>query len=329
MFVIAKDGSGDFSSVQAAVDALPVSAPAPRTLFVRAGEYREKVVVNKDNVRIVGEDAARTALVFSDSARSVDAFGTPLGTFRSYTLLVSGRDVTLENLTIRNDAGDGRLMGQAVAAYAAGDRGVWRRCRLIGCQDTLFLGPITLDVAAAAAPRALPQGVAHAGDCSDVFGRQYFEDCYVQGDVDFIFGSYRAWFARCTLFMNARGGMYTAANTAEASPYGFVFDHCVLTGACAAAAAYLGRPWRAHARTVFLSCEMDACVSPQGFMDWDESRPVTGRLAEHDTRGARRDLSARHPREAILTDAQAAEYTLTRVLSGADGWRPDKEAAPC
>ncbi len=142
------------------------------------------------------------------------------------------------------------------------------------------------------------------------FSRQYFENCYIQGDVDFIFGCYRCWFERCTLFMNERGGFYTAANTNPAQPFGFVFSRCLLTGACEPGQGYLGRPWRKGCATVFLECEMDEHVAPEGFIDWDEERVVTARCGEWRTSGARADQSPRHPSQKRLTDEEAAKVTL-------------------
>ena len=327
MTIIATDGSGDFTSIQAAVDAVPFGSCAPEILLVRMGEYHERVIVNKDNLRIVGEARDRTLLTAKGCAKDLNAEGQPRGTFLSATLLVTGNNVTVENLTIRNDAGDGRDVGQAVAVYAAGDRGVWRSCRMIAAQDTLFCGPTMPKVARDALPRLIPEGVPSVGDCPPVPQRQYFEDCWIQGDVDFIFGPYRCWFERCTLFMNERGGFYTAANTPEGMPCGMVFHRCRLTGACPPGQAYLGRPWRAHAQTVFLDCGMDECVSPQGFADWEGGAPVTALYGEHGTRGARADQSTRHPGQKRLTDGEAARLTLRYVLGGCDHWQPDRPAS--
>ena len=154
-------------------------------------------------------------------------------------------------------------------------------------------------------------------------GRQFFDHCLIRGDVDFIFGPYRCWFEECTLFMNERGGWYTASNTNEAQPFGFVFHRCRLTGACKPGAAFLGRPWRRYSRTVFLECDMDEHVAPEGFSDWDSERVVTGRCGEWRTGGARADQSTRHPAQSRLTDEEAAEITAVKVLGGMDGWDPD------
>lgn len=315
--IVAPDGSGDHRTIQSAVDA------GADEIIVKPGLYRERVVIHRSGLRLKGEDGA--TLVWDNHATQKRPDGTDRGTFLSATLYVLGDDVTVENLTVLNEAGDGRRVGQAPAVYAAGDRGVWRGCRLIACQDTLFCGPVTEDVLADLAPYACDTvEVAPAVNNAPVTkGRQYFVDCWIQGDVDFIFGSYRCWFEGCTLFMNERGGWYTAANTAEGQPWGFVFHKCRLEGACAPGTAYLGRPWREYARTLFLECDMDDRVSPRGFADWDGwdgVRPVTRRMGEWRTTGARADLSTRHPGQALLTDDEARRITVSKVL---EGWTPD------
>ena len=318
--VVSGNGDGDYTSVQAAVNDLRT----PARILIRSGEYREKVIVDRDNVRLIGEDPERTVLAWNGCAKDRYPDGTEKGTFLSATLIVTGRDVTAENLTVRNDAGDGRKAGQAVAVYAAGDRGIWKNCRLEAHQDTLFCGPVRL-------PNTREDIGGRTAGAEEAFrvedgpltrSRQYFERCLIRGDVDFIFGPYRCWFEECTLFMNERGGWYTAANTNEAQPYGFVFHRCFLTGACEPGKAFLGRPWRKFARTVFLACEMDGHVAPEGFSDWDAERAVTDRCGEWYTVGARADQRTRHPAQKRLTDAEAAEITPERVLGGADGWNP-------
>ena len=325
MYIIAKDGTGDFTSIQQAIDAIPGGGQAPTILLLRMDEYQERVVVNKDNVRIIGEARDRTVITAKGCAMDLNPDGTERGTFLSATFMVTGHNVEVENLTIRNDAGDGRVVGQAVAVYAAGDRGVWRNVRMIACQDTLFCGPLMPKVVDFVSPReGHAEVVASVGDSTLTYSRQYFEDCYIQGDVDFIFGPYRCWFERCTLFMNARGGFYTAANTPQEQPFGLVFHRCKLTGECGEGEAFLGRPWRKFSRTVFLDCDMDAHVSPRGFDDWDEVRLVTERYAEYGTTGVRADPSARHPKQKRMTREEAVCCTIPNVIGGWDNWRPDR-----
>ena len=325
--IVAQDGSGDFRSLQAAIDAITDDPGRPPVrVLIRAGEYREKVVLHRDRVTLAGEGSDKTVLAWNGCAKDPDPDGCEKGTFLSATLLVSGRETEIENLTVRNDAGDGRDVGQAVAVYAAGDRGVWRNCVLEAHQDTLFCGPVRLPNLKA----DLGDRQGHAEEYLRVEdgplteSRLYFENCLIRGDVDFIFGPYRCWFEGCELFMNRRGGYYTAANTHRDQPFGFVFHRCRLTGECEPGKACLGRPWRKYARTLFLECEMDERVAPEGFCDWDEERVVTNRCGEWGTTGARADQRTRCPAQKRLTDGEAGTVTVSRVLGGKDGWRPDR-----
>ena len=327
MLIVAKDGTGDFTTIQAAVDAIPSMEHVSQTILIRSGEYRERVVVDRDDVHILGENAQDTVITWSACAHDLDTDGKEKGTFLSFTFLVTGRDVTVENLTIRNDAGDGRIAGQAVAVYAAGDRGIWKNCRLIAHQDTLFCGPVMTKIGTEIAPHSLAgaECVESVGDCPLTRSRQYFENCLIQGDVDFIFGPYRCWFEACELRMNERGGWYTAANTPEEQTFGLVFHQCHLTGDCEPGKAYLGRPWRKFARTLFLACEMDACVANCGFIDWDANRVITPRCGEWRSTGAGA-CAERHLSQRMLTDEEAGRITIQEVIGGADGWRPDAVA---
>ena len=321
--VVAQDGSGDSSSLQAAVDAVPEGG-GPVRILLRAGEYREKTVIHRNQIHLIGEDRARTVLAWNGCAKDLYPDGTEKGTFLSSTLMVTGSDGTVENLTVLNDAGDGREVGQAVAVYAAGDRGIWRNCSLVAHQDTLFCGPVRLpNVKEDIGHRTgNAEAVLRVEDGPLTHSRQYFENCLIRGDVDFIFGPYRCWFEKCTLFMNERGGWYTAANTNEGQPFGFVFRRCTLTGECGPGEGYLGRPWRKYCRTVFLECDMDGHVAPEGFRDWDGERRVSERCGEWRTTGIRADQGPRHPAQKRLTDEEAAKITPEAVLRGEDGWTP-------
>ena len=326
IIIVSKDGSGDFSTVQAAVDAVPDGAgEEERRILIRAGEYREKIIVHKDHLRITGEDREKTVLVWNGCAKDRYPDGTEKGTFLSATLTVTGSDVMFKNLTVMNDAGDGRKVGQAVAVYAAGDRGIWRNCRFLACQDTLFCGPVRMPNTLADLGIRAGQAEAYprVEDGPVTHSRQYFDSCFIRGDIDFIFGPYRAWFEGCTLFMNERGGYYTAANTNAEQPHGFVFHRCLLTGECPPGGGFLGRPWRKASAAVFLECEMREQVAPEGFCDWDGERVVTARCGEWRTSGPRADQTIRHPAQKRLTDMEASEITVQTVLGGPDDWRPD------
>ena len=325
MIIVAKDGTGDYISLQQAIDEAPEGHRAPTLILVRPGTYEERIVVHKENLRIVGVDSETTIITASACAKDLRPDGTEKTTFLSATLITAARNIEIENLTIRNDAGDGRLVGQAVAVYAAGDRGIWRNCRLIAHQDTLYCGPLRVpDVVEDIAPRdGIAERCTLVQDGPMTRSRQYFDSCWIQGDVDFIFGCYRCWFENCTLFMNKRGGWYTAANTHPAQPHGFVFHRCRLTGACEPGEAFLGRPWRSGARTVFLACDMDKHVAPVGFTDWDTTRRISDRCGEWHTTGVHADQSDRHPAQKRFSDEEAAQLTIPEVLGGYDGWQPD------
>lgn len=321
MIIVARDGSGNYTTLQAAIDAASEGA----LILVREGVYDEKVVVHKPNLRIVGASRENTVLTHSDYAKMLFEDGSEQGTFCTYTLLVCADNVTVENMTVRNDAGTGKVVGQAVAVYAAADKCVFRSCNMIANQDTLFCGPASEKTVRVSLPYDLGQ-TDSPGDCKDLGRRVYFEDCFIRGDIDFIFGSYRCWFERCTLFCNDRGakvnGYYTAANTPREQPYGFIFHECELTGDAGEGTVFLGRPWRGGAHTLFIRCRMDACVNPAGWQDWDSERPVTRRYGEYGNTGAGADLSARHPNISVLTDEEAAAVTLNAVVGGEDGWNP-------
>ena len=321
MITVSKDGRGDYTRIQDAVDA----AAAPERILIRKGVWRERIVIDRDGLTLAGEDRDGTVIVWNGCAKDPYPDGTEKGTFLSATVIITGRDVTLENLTVENDAGDGRAAGQAVAVYAAGDRGVFRNCSLKAHQDTLFCGPVRLPNTAEdiGGRTGSAEKCFRVEDGPETHSRLYFEDCLIRGDVDFIFGPYRCWFENCELFMNERGGWYTAANTNAAQEHGMVFHRCRLTGECEPGAGYLGRPWRKGARTVFLECEMDEHVAPEGFQDWDTERVVTARCGEWRTKGVRANQEPRHPAQKRMTDEEAGRITTETVLGGADGWRPD------
>lgn len=316
---ISKDGSGDFATLQAAIDSIPNNGQ-PVTLHMLPGIYREKVILNKSNVTLIGEEGSH--LVFGDFALNPLPDGTTRNTFLTPTLLITGDNVTLQGLTVENDAGDGRKVGQAVAVYAAGDRCRFLNCRFLAAQDTLFCGPVLHKLHRFVKPYQIPLGVENVADRPPVDARLYFERCFIRGDVDFIFGPYRCWFEECTLYANARGGYYTAANTPEGQPYGLVFHRCTLTGECEPGGMYLGRPWREFAATAFIDCRMDACVHPEGFTDWliagQPNRPVTQRYCEYGSSGEGANATCRHPGMKLLTASEAGAYTLSNVLPGWD-----------
>lgn len=181
--IVAKDGSGDFKTLQEAIDNIPENNSQRVEIHIRKGVYKEKITVNKPFVALMGEGADDTVLTFDDSANMLFPNGDRYGTFNSYSTIISGDDFTAENITFENSAGDGRKVGQALAAYVDADRVIFRNCRFLGCQDTIFVAPLP--------PKPI-EGNTFGGPREGTNKRrlrQYFENCYIRGDVDFIFES--------------------------------------------------------------------------------------------------------------------------------------------
>ena len=199
--VVAKDGSGQFTTVQEALNTVSDSSQTTTVIFIKDGVYKEKLrlAASKWNVHLIGESADKTILTYDDYASKKDSAGKDIGTSGSASFFIYGSDFTAENITFENSAGP---VGQAVAVRVSGDKVKFINCRFLGFQDTLFT-----------------QGTD---------SRQYYFNCYIEGTVDFIFGSSTALFERCTLF-GKRGGYYTAASTPQEKRYGYVFLNCTLT----------------------------------------------------------------------------------------------------
>ncbi|MFL6227193.1 MAG: pectinesterase family protein [Pyrinomonadaceae bacterium] len=294
---VAADGTGQYKTVQEAINAVPQTTTRenPAVIHIKPGIYKELIYVQREKhfVRLVGEDAAKTVLTFDLNANLTGANGKPIGTFRTPSTYIDADDFTAENLTFENSAG---AVGQALALRVDGDRVVFRRCRFLGWQDTILLNR----------------------------GRQYFEDCYIAGHVDFIFGGATAFFERCHIHC-LRDGYVTAASTPEREPFGFVFSHCRITGESPAVKTYLGRPWRPYASVVYLDTEMSDVVRAAGWHNWDQpAREKTARYAEYHSTGAGGNPQGRVAWARQLTRAEAKGITVAKVLGGADGWNPKR-----
>jgi pectinesterase len=294
-FVVAADGSGDYRSVQEAVDACRDYAEKDYRIFVRCGVYKEKLVVPswKRRITIIGEDADRTVITYDDYNGKLDPAGGKHGTFTSHTCLVAGTDIIFEDITFENSAGP---VGQAVALHVEGDRCVFRRCRFRGHQDTLFGG----------------------GETS----RQFFDGCTIEGTTDFIFGPSTAVFRSCTI-ISKKDSYITAASTAPTRQYGFVFLHCRLLADSAGRKVFLGRPWRGYASTLFIACEMGPHILPAGWHNWNKPEAEqTARYAEYQSTGPGANPAARAGWSRQLSDSAAALLTVENILKGYDNWMP-------
>ncbi|GAB3015899.1 hypothetical protein GCM10027051_19960 [Niabella terrae] len=290
-FTVAADGSGDFITVQEAINAVPDLRRNTTVIFIKNGTYKEKLVLpdTKTNVHFIGENKDSVLLTFDDFASRKNRFGEEIGTSGSASFFVHGDGFTAENISFENSAGP---VGQAVAVRVAADRVRFINCRFLGFQDTLYTW-------------------GYGGG-----SRQYYKNCYIEGTVDFIFGSSTAVFDSCHIF-GKKAGYFTAASTPDSAANGYVFRHCRLDGNGPAASFYLGRPWRPFAKTVFISCEMSAIVKPEGWHNWGKPEAEKSSFyAEYKSRGAGAAPARRVGWSHQLSTAAA--YQLTRIFHGWD-----------
>lgn len=300
--VVSTEKDALFKTIQDAIDAAPDNATKPYVILLKPGRYRWQqtfIPATKRFIHLVGEDPNTTFVSYH-----LNVYETlkdrRIERYEGTTLIALGDDFLAENLTFENTSGD---RGQAMALRIDGDRAVIRNCRLLGWQDTLMVNK----------------------------GRHYFRDCYIEGRVDFIYGSATAVFENCEIRSKA-GGHVTAASTPEDKPFGYVFLRCRLTGddepwepadpskKSRRPLATLGRPWRPHAAVAYIKCEMGDHIAPAGWNNWGKAEnEKTARYSEYKSTGPGANPSARAPWSKQLTDAEAAAYTVQNIFAG---WSP-------
>jgi len=288
--VVSLDGSGSFSSIQEAVLSVRDYKPTRTVIFIKKGVYKEKVVIpaNKCDITIIGEDVQNTVLTWNDHANI-----NKMGTFKTYTLQVVGSGIRIENLTIENNA---EQLGQAVSLHVEGDCCEFVGCRLLGNQDTLFTG--------------------------NGKSRQFYRDCYIEGTTDFIFGPATAWFESCVIH-SKKNSFITAASTPADTKFGYVFNKCKLTADPGVEKVYLGRPWRAYAYTLFMNCEMDSHILPQGWDNWrNAENEKTVRYMEYNNSGKGASVDGRVKWGKQLTAKDVKKITVENVMNLESRWIP-------
>ncbi len=282
---VAQDGSGDFTSIQAAIDATKAFPDKRITINIKNGTYYEKVRVPSWNTQLslIGEDPEKTIITYDDYFKKIDRGRN--STFFTYTLLVEADDFYAENLTIENSAG---VVGQAVALHVEGNRCVFKNCKFLGNQDTIYL----------------------TGENSKL----YFKNCTIEGTTDFIFGSATVVFYECMII--SRSDSYiTAASTNEGKAFGFVFMNCKLEADEGVSKVYLGRPWRPYAKTVFMNCELGEQIVPEGWKEWSNADKVsTTYYAEYNNKGPGASIENRIKWSQQLNKKEARKYTLKNIL---------------
>lgn len=286
-FVVAKDGSGDFVTVQEAINAVPDFRKNRTTIFIKKGVYKEKLILaaSKTNVSFIGEDSNETVLTYDDFASKKNRFGEEVGTTGSTSFYIFGEGFTAENITFENSSGP---VGQAVSVRIDGDKVAFRNCRFLGNQDTLY-----------------PHGER---------SHQYYKNCYIEGTVDFIFGWSTAVFEECTIFCKDHGYI-TAPSTLEETPFGFVFLNCDITGSATQASFYLGRPWRSYGKSAFVNCRLGNQIKAEGWNNWgDPEKEKTAFFAEYNNSGPGADTEGRVSWAYQLNEEEAGKYSVLNIL---------------
>jgi pectinesterase len=289
--MVAEDGSGDFRTLQEAIAAAANNNADQTIIYLKSGVYIGQIIIprSKPNIVLIGEDRKKTIVSYALSVHDPVPPTVPRE-FAGYGVVVLADGFCATNLTIRQNSGD---HGQAIALRIDGDRAVLTNCELLGWQDTVRLEK----------------------------GRQYLRDCYIEGRVDYIYGGATAYFENCTIHTK-NDGYVTAASTPREQPWGYVFQNCRLTGT-GKELVFLGRPWRPYASVTYINCEMDHSIRPVGWDNWrNPANEATARYSEFNSRGPGATSSARATWSRQLSEAEAAEITISRVLAGPDGWDP-------
>lgn len=306
--IVANDVSAAYTNLQAAINAAPDNGTKPFRILIRRGIYQGQFVVPKEkgHLELIGEEVTNTVLTYGLNVRESDTNTDKR--FMGTGVIVLGGNFHAESITFQNTSGD---HGQALALRVDGDREVFKHCRMLGWQDTLMINN----------------------------ARQYFTNCYVAGRVDFIYGSATAVFDHCEIH-SKNGGHVTAANTPKDQQYGFVFLDCKLTGDSqpwidpqgvavntnkdgSAPRADLGRPWRPYASVTYLNCEMGGHIRPDGWNNWrNPTNELTARYAEYKSSGPGANPDERVKWSKQLTDEQAKNFTIGKILGGSDDWNP-------
>ncbi len=290
---VAADGTGDVRTVMEAVQRVPENNKTRFVITIKPGVYNEQIRVpaSKPYVSFIGTDAAKTVLTFKISNKDAGS------TSAAYATYIGGHDFYAENITFENSFGKpSEAGGQAVAILVEADRSIFKKCRFLGWQDTLYAKN----------------------------GRQYYVDSYIEGSVDYIFGQAAAVFENSHIHTKSDGYITAPMRFAADEPSGFIFHKCRLTTSDTKNGVYLGRPWRDYGRTVFLNTQMDAHIRPEGWHHWEPQREKTAYFAEYGSTGKGALLETRVPWAKKLGDADVKVFSVEYFLSGRDGWDPYK-----
>ncbi len=296
--VVASDGSGNYRTVQAAINAAPGSRTSWYTIYIKNGKYREVVTVDKPYLQLIGQSADATVITYDNYASRVGS------TSGSATAFFKAKNFIARNITFENSfdyPNSSAANKQAVAAEPMADRQVFVNCRFTGYQDTLYVRS----------------------------GRSYFKDCYISGNTDFIFGDGTAVFDNCDIYSRPKnGGCISAPSTLASTAYGLIFLNCNVTGP--STGVWLGRPWHPSSSTtsiksnaVYLNCYLGSHIATNGWTSMSGVYPATERLWEYKNSGPGAQVNSSRTQ---LSASQAAGYTVSNILRGSDNWNPESLA---
>lgn len=322
--IVGQESFCHFRTIQAAIDFLErYTAGTIQTLYILSGVYEENVLIYRSHLRIIGlgyvEIAGRRyAQELDERGERIETFGTP-------TLFLGGSDLVVENIVVTNTAGQGPDIGQALAVYAHCDLAVFRNCSFKAHQDTLFTGPLPPAPRERAEFGGIPLRERHA------HYRQLYENCYIEGTVDFIFGGATAYFDTCELrslrHYEDQAGYITAASTPAGQEHGYVFHRCFLTAAPGVADVYLGRPWREYAKTAYVNCILGDHIHPLGWDNWNDlANQASVRYEEYGVRHAEVLRYQRVPWAGIYEhEPESKSLRKEQVFAGTDFWQRKEE----
>ncbi len=256
----------------------------PALVYLEKGVYRAKTEITADNITIIGK-GKDTVLTNGDYARKIHADGREYNTFRTYTLCITGNNVTLKNLTVVNSNTAPQDVGQCVALSVHGNMFRADGVNLVSTQDTLFLSPFPDDLTVRYADFLPKRQLYREGSSLHVF-----TNCRIVGNVDFIFGCSEAYFEKCEIVSvnDARGiGFVSAPAHPLAEAHGFTFIDCSFEDNGAGEnTVYLARPWRDFGKSVFINCSLGRHVRSELFDKWnDTDRDRTARFCHYGLKG--------------------------------------------
>ncbi|KAA2222847.1 pectinesterase family protein [Chryseobacterium sediminis] len=304
--VVSKDGKGSFTTIQQAIDAIENDSSIRTKILIKPGVYKEKITIpeTKGPIVLEGENPQNTIITYDDFASKKNAEGKDIGTTGSSTIFIYSNDFTAKNISFENSSG---RVGQAVAALTSGDRIAFENCRFLGNQDTLYL-----------------KGAQDSTDKTKP-SRNYFKNCYIEGTTDYIFGAGTAVFENCTIYSKETASYVTAASTPQENEFGFVFINSKIIGNAKENSVYLGRPWRPFAKTVYIDCEINSTIKPEGWHNWSKpDAEKTTFYAEFNSKGSGAHISKRVPWSHQLTKEERKKYTTEIILKGNDRWNIKK-----